>query len=402
MGKTDEKKIGCVIIMHPGQNNYGSSLQGYATIYKIVQLGYSCEIIRYVKKRAILGVLKNLPGLLKIGLIGQVCYRLRKKRDLLLHKEFRKTKAIRTKAVNAFKAKYLDSISKFYIGFKALHNGSLNYSAVMVGSDQVWGPFSLYSKFYNLLFVDDSIPKFSYASSFGVSSIAHCQRKAVAAYLNRIDRLGVREQRGQEIVKELTGRNDAKVVLDPTLLLSRDEWEKNIDESRCVINEPYILCYILGERKDIRQKIKDLRNKSGLKIVNLPHIDNYHSIDDELGDINLYDVDPFDFIHLVRDATYVVTDSFHGSVFSILFHKKFLTFYRQDPKAKGSTHSRIDSLFEIFKIKDRIFCGGEILSHMQKDINYNYIDQTLKKMREESVTFLSNGLALSQNVESKR
>ena len=402
MGKTDKKKIGCVVIIHPGQNNYGSSLQGYATIYKIGQLGYDYEIIRYIKKRSIRELLGNLPSLLKIGLIGQICYRLRKKRDLLLHKEYKRTKAVRTKAVDAFKSKYLDSVSRFYVGFQDLHNGSLNYSTVMVGSDQVWGPFSLYSKFYNLLFVDDSIPKFSYASSFGVSNIAPCQQEAVAAYLNRIDKLGVREQRGKEIVKELTGRDDAQVVLDPTLLLSREEWEKNIDERRCVVNEPYILCYILGERKDIRLMIKDLRKKSGLKIVNLPHIDNYHSIDNELGDINLYDVDPFDFIHLVRDAKYVVTDSFHGSVFSILFHKKFLTFYRQDPKTKGSTHSRIDSLFGMFKIKDRIFCGGDILSQMQNEINYDFVDRTLEEMRKESVKFFSDCLALSQDVTSKR
>lgn len=136
--------------------------------------------------------------------------------------------------------------------------------------------------------------------------------------------------------------------------------------------------------------------------MNLPHIDNYHSIDNELGDINLYDVDPFDFIHLVRDAKYVVTDSFHGSVFSILFHKKFLTFYRQDPKTKGSTHSRIDSLFGMFKIKDRIFCGGDILSQMQNEINYDFVDRTLEEMRKESVKFLSDCLALSQDVTSKR
>lgn len=397
----NEKKIGCVVIMHPGQNNYGSSLQGFATVKKIGQLGYEYEIIRYNKKRTAKETLSQLPDMLKIGLIGQVCYRLNKKLDFLLHKEYKRTRAIRTKAVNAFKARYLDAKSRFYTGYDALHKGSLNYATVMVGSDQVWGPFSLYSKFYNLLFVDDTIPKFSYASSFGVSVIHTCQRKAVAGYLNRIDRIGVREQRGKEIVKELTGK-EAEVVLDPTLLLTREEWEANIDESRCKVDEPYILCYVLGERKDIRDSIKELGRQTGIKIVNLPHIDNYHAMDDKLGDINLYDVDPFDFIRLVRDAKYVVTDSFHGSVFSILFHKKFLTFYRKDPKKKGSTHSRIDSLFNIFHVKDRIYTEGDIKQQMEAEIDYGYVESTLSKMRKSSLSFLTECLTLSKNAVSDK
>lgn len=390
----NEKKIGCVVIMHPGQNNYGSSLQGFATVSKIGQLGYDYEIIRYNKKRSVKEMLSQLPDMLKIGLVGQVCYRLHKKLDFMLHKEYKRTRAIRTKAVDTFKAQYLDAKSRFYTGYEALHKGSLNYAAVMVGSDQVWGPFSLYSKFYNLLFVDEAIPKFSYASSFGVSVIHPCQKKAVAGYLNRMDKIGVREQRGKEIVKELTGK-EAKVVLDPTLLLTREEWETNIDESRCAMDEPYILCYVLGERKDIRESIKELSRQTGIKIVNLPHIDNYHSMDDRLGDINLYDVDPFDFIRLVRDAKYVATDSFHGSVFSILFHKKFLTFYRKDPKKKGSTHSRIDSLFDIFHVKDRIYTDGNIRRQMEAEIDYGYVESKLSRMRIDSCIFLESCLKLA-------
>lgn len=394
----ENKKVGCVIIMHPGQNNYGSSLQGFATVYKIGQLGYDYEIIRYNKERSLTEFVKDMPSLLKIGLIGNLWYRFHKKLDFLCHREYKRTRAMRTKAVDVFKEKYLDSKSRFYTGYDSLCRGSLNYSAVMVGSDQVWGPFSLYAKFYNLLFVDDRIPKFSYASSFGVSNIHPCQKDAVAHYLNRINRIGVREQRGKEIVKELTGR-DAEVVLDPTLLLSQDEWARNIDEARCKVGEPYILCYVLGERKDIRGVIKELGEKTGLKIVNLPHIDNYHAMDNSLGDINLYDVGPFDFIRLIRDADYVVTDSFHGSVFSILFHKKFITFYRQDPKAKGSTHSRIDSLFSIFNIKDRIY-KTDIYDSIQKEIDYDYVDGKLEEMRKDSIKFLTDSLALSKNVET--
>ncbi len=113
------------------------------------------------------------------------------------------------------------------------------------------------------------------------------------------------------------------------------------------------------------------------------------------GHINLYDVDPFDFIRLVRDAKYIVTDSFHGSVFSILFQKKFMTFYRKDPNAKGSTHSRIDSLFNIFGLSNRLF-KTNLYSEIQQDIDYEYTNEVLAQMREESIKFLSDSLLLSK------
>lgn len=397
-------KIGCVVIMHPGQCNYGSSLQGYATVKKVADLGYSYEIIRYSNQRN-LRYFTNIIGLLRSGAFKQWRYVRMKKNDFKSNPEFSRTRAVRVKAVDSFKKRYLDSASHYYKDYKDLQAGSKNYGAVFVGSDQVWGPLSLYSRFYNLYFVDESVPKFSYASSFGVSEIYPWQKKGVAGFLNRMDMIGVREQRGQEIVKELTGK-EAVVVCDPTFLLTQQEWLGALEENERTrgkerndepyeINEPYILTYVLGEREDVREQIKKLRNESGIKVVNLPHIDNYHAMDDNLGDINLYDVDPFDFIRLIKDAEYVVTDSFHGSVFSILLHKKFLTFYRKPAAEKGNTNSRIDSLFNLFDLTDRLF-KGDIFGQLKKDIDYGYVDQRVNELRRNSLDFLRKGLSLSE------
>lgn len=398
------KKIGCVIIMHSGQCNYGSSLQGYATVKKVADLGYDFEIIRYVKTRKIESIVKNFVGLIRSGAYKQWKYIQRKKKDLKEHSEFAHTRKIRVEAVDVFKKMYLDNVSHFYTGYKALQEGSKNYGVVFVGSDQVWGPLSLYSRFYNLYFVDDSVPKFSYASSFGVSEIYSWQRKGVAGFLNRMQMVGVREQRGQQIVKELTGKN-AQVVCDPTFLLTPEEWICNMTEHEkkrskvrngepYKVDEPYILSYVLGEREEVREEIRKLRKESGLKVVNLPHVDNYHAMDNDLGDVSLYDVDPFDFIRLVKDAKYIVTDSFHGTVFSILMHKKFITFYRKPSSEKGNTNSRIDSLFNILGLSDRLF-NGDIYAQIQKKIEYNYVDCKIEEMRNESLFFLKKGLELS-------
>lgn len=398
-----QNKVGCVVIMHPGQCNYGSSLQGFATIKKVADLGFDFEIIRYNKKRSISSSIKNFIGLMRSGAYKQWKYMQQKKKDLKGHPEFARTRLIRIKAVDSFKSNYLDSVSKFYNGYEELQKGSKNYGVVFVGSDQVWGPLSLYSRFYNLYFVDENVPKFSYASSFGVSEIFPWQRKGVAGFLNRMQMIGVREQRGKEIVKELTGK-EAMVVCDPTFLLTVDEWLKAMQENEksrgqkrfqepYSINEPYILTYVLGERKDVREQIKKLKKKSGLKVVNLPHIDNYHAMDDTLGDINLYDVDPFDFIRLIKDAQYIITDSFHGSVFSILMHKKFITFYRKPSTEKGNTNSRIDSLFNIFGLSERLY-NADIYKQIQKDIDYDHVDQKVDALRTDSLDFLRRGLSL--------
>lgn len=403
MMSSRRRKVGCVVIMHPGQCNYGSSLQGYATIKKIADLGYDYEIIRYNKTRDLKLLAKSFVGLMRSGAYKQWRYLQQKKKDFRNNPEFARTRRIRVKAVDAFKTQYLDSVSHFYTGYKALQEGSKNYDVVFVGSDQVWGPLSLYSCFYNLYFVDDSIPKFSYASSFGVSSIYPWQKRGVAGFLNRMQMIGVREKRGQQIVKELTGK-DAQVVCDPTFLLTPDEWiaamAKNErrrgqlrDNEPYEIKEQYILTYVLGERADIREEIKRLRKESGLKIVNLPHIDNYHAMDDNLGDINLYDVDPFDFIRLIKDAQYVVTDSFHGSVFSILMRKKFITFYRKPQSEKGNTNSRIDSLFGLFGLSKRLF-KKNLWKEIREEIDYDFVEQQILKLRQESLSFLEKGLQL--------
>ena len=156
--------------------------------------------------------------------------RLVRKRILQKYPQYAEGIRLRTEAVNKYKEKKLIPLFHEYVGYDALHEGSKNYSAVVVGSDQVWTPMSLPNKFFNLLFVDDSVPKIAYASSFGVSEIPQFQKKATGKYLNRFAYIGVREQRGKEIVDSLSHQT-AQVVADPTLLLSREEWEAEISDS---------------------------------------------------------------------------------------------------------------------------------------------------------------------------
>lgn len=383
-------KIGCVIAYGENHNNFGTSLQGYATIKKIRDLGYTPEMIRYNKKLSVLDKLRlTILMVLCGGTKGKM--RVVKERiNKILHKQYAKNIDIRTKSVNRYKEEKLKPFFKYYNGYEELREGSLNYDVVIVGSDQVWTPMGLYGKFFNLLFVDESVAKMSYASSFGVGQIPSIQTKQTKEYLERFDVLGVREIKGKEIVETLSNKK-AVVVADPTLLLTREEWEDEVEN--CTINnsEPYIFCYLLGENSESREAVRELQQETGYKIITIRHLDEYVASDEEFGDEAPYDVSPNDFVKYIKEAQYVCTDSFHCTIFSILFHKKFSTFYRFNPLSKNSRNSRIDSLLEVLGLQDRLY-KGDISGALHREINYVQVDERLSKFREESLKFLRDSL----------
>lgn len=383
------EKIGCVIAYTEGHNNYGTSLQGYAMLKKIQQLGYEVEVINYEKRLTLAQKVKFVINAIRAGEAKNIVARLTAKQVLKQHPQYATNIAERTKAVNAYKAEKLLPLFHTYVGYDALHKGSLNYAAVVVGSDQVWTPMSLPNKFFNLLFVDDSVRKIAYASSFGVSEIPPFLRKATGAYLDRFYKIGVREQRGKEIVEELSHQH-ATVVADPTLLLNREEWETEIANARPSETQPYIFCYFLGTNQNARQAAKQLKAQTGYKIVTIRHMDEYVPEDEQFGDEAPYNVDPNDFVKYISKAAYVCTDSFHCTVFSILFHRQFMTFYRFAATSKTGRNSRINSLFNLLGLQDRLYVG-DILK-IKADIDYEHVESKLIALRTKSIDFLKNCL----------
>lgn len=393
------KKIGCVIAYSKGHNNYGTSLQGYAMLKKIQQLGYNVEVIEYEKRLSLYEKFLYVINALRVGdlqtLKREVYANWAKKR----HPQYAQNLKKRTKAVDSYKQKKIVPFFYRYVGYKALHEGSKKYDAVVVGSDQVWTPLSLPNKFYNLLFVDESVRKIAYASSFGVNEIPSFQKTATGFYLDRFYKIGVREQRGKELVDNLSHQK-AQVVADPTLLLTREEWEdevkENISETTTINKErsegkPYIFCYLISSNAEARKQAQILSNQKGLPIITIRHMEQYRKIDETIGDEAPYAVDPNDFVRYISHATYVCTDSFHCTVFSIIFHRRFMTFYRTKKSDKNSRNSRIDSLFNILGIpQEHIYIDNMIPIDAQ--INWDSVDEKLNVLRKESIDFLKNVL----------
>ena len=378
-----KKKVGiCACYTN---HNYGSMLQSFATQKVFESEGFECEMIRYKKKKTPIFLVKQIPRLFNRITISDKKLVISKKINFALHSKAKRENDIREKAFDRFQKKYFTKLSPIYYGYDVLKKEAVNYVGVISGSDQVWSPSALATHFYDLTFVPDNIVKASYASSFGVKKIPSYQIRRTKYYLKRLQFVSVREKSGRKIIKDLIDR-DAPVVCDPTFLLTNEKWAEYIPETR-LINEPYIFAYFLGPSSEHREAVKEFSKKSGIKIVTIHHMDQYVKADEKFGDIVMSDVGPEEFVNLIRGASYVCTDSFHGTIFSILHNKLFITFNRYNDKAKDSKNSRIDSICEILGLTSRRY-HNDLLNEIQKPIDYAEVEKKATDFRMNSLAYI--------------
>lgn len=370
--------------------NYGSMLQALAIQVVINELGYDNEFIVYKKKKTPIFLLKQLPRLLNRNLMADKLLVIRKNRDIKKYPEIQKQLTIRNQAFKRFQDTYYTDFSDTYYGYDALKKGASKYSSIVVGSDQLWTPGGLATNFYNLMFAPDNVNKVSYATSFGVSNIPWYQINRTKKYLKRINYLSVREINGAKIVKEISGRT-AEVVADPTILLGKKEWDTQVP-IRKLVPQKYIFCYFLGNNEEHREAALKLSKEKSIQIISTPFLDEFVKTDLSFGDKQLFNIGPDDFINLIRNAEYVLTDSFHCTVFSLLYHKNFVVLDRFSSGSKNSRNSRIDSLCLLTETSQKRY-SGDILGNIEASIDYSVVDKNIETLRHNSMDFLSNALA---------
>ena len=268
------------------------------------------------------------------------------------------------------------------------------YETMVVGSDQLWLPGNIAADYYTLNFVPESVNTVACATSFGQSTLPRDSAKKASHFLRRIRHLSVREESGQKLVKELTGRN-VPVVCDPVLLFSADTWKEVEKEifSEHTRHGPYIFCYFLGHNTKHRAFAKHLRAETGYRIVTLPHLDEYVRSDEEYADEKFYCAGPGQFIRLIRCASYVCTDSFHCSAFALLYERPLFPFRRYAGKTKLSTNSRLDTLFRLSGADVEILKGDEdIRKCLAREKNGSRAAAGLEAFREYSWNYLQTAL----------
>ncbi|CDA30465.1 polysaccharide pyruvyl transferase [Clostridium sp. CAG:492] len=385
-----DKKVGIVSCYF--KHNYGSMLQAYATQKVLDNMEIPNETINIDenidfangKKKYYMSQITNIPFIKsKLGMV-------KLKFDKKINKNLGNNIQIRDNKYKEFEKNF--KLTKPYKTYKELSEQCAKYSDVIVGSDQLWLPVNVVADYYTLNWVPDNVNKVSYATSFGVSTVPDKYKNDYKKFLNRINCLSTREEAGVKLVEQLSD-NKATLVCDPTLLLNKEEW-MDIQKEEPIIKEKYILCYFLGKNIEHRKFAERLKEKTGCKIVSLNHADEYVKYSDKFCDYAPYDIGPAEWINLIRNAEYVCTDSFHGTVFSLINNTKFFTFERYSNKnSKVSTNSRIYSLLGIVDLKERILSGTENVDDVIKmQINFDNVNEKLDKFRESSKRFLKNSI----------
>lgn len=396
------KKRVAIITMFHNSINYGGVLQAYALQTTIQNLGFDCDVIRYSKnekavtisavKRELLEGSSTLEHITKIYdlFVRTVRYILKNAFKKLVLKIYLDQKiSLRKNAFAIFNKEHVPS-TKPYTD-ETISECVEDYDIFVCGSDQIWNPKG-FTPAYFLDFVPESKLKIAYAPSIALNSLIDPEIACIQPLVNRFDAISVREERGKELVEMLTDK-EVYWVLDPTLLLEYDEWKKIIRPYP--IKRPYIFCYMLGKSKENKQFVLNVAEKLGMPVVTIPFVTKDNFISLTYGDIWVYDAGPGEFLSLIQNARYVITDSFHGSVFSIIFRKNFFTLKRSNDDTRSSVNSRVYSLLEICQLEDRLIndVGSFDLANFANEIDYETVFAHLNKKREQSLKFLVQALS---------
>lgn len=347
------KKIGIVTIND--NNNYGNRLQNYAVQEVLKKNNYE-------------------PITLKNDAFSNTkeYYILRKIKNFNYNGNY----ASDIERANRFREfnKYIKFSEKKITPYTKINE---EYDYFITGSDQVWNPSSRLRDVDVLNFAQPD-KRVSFAASFGVSQIPKSFEKKVKKEISKFKFISVREEAGKKIIEKLTDRKDIEVLLDPTVLLTSEEWDKVAKRPKQLKSRKYILNYFLGNLSVERKKqIEKIAKENNCDIINI--LDKNSPF---------YKIGPSEFIYLEKNAFLICTDSFHSCVFSIIYNRPFIVMEREDDRV--SMNSRIETLLKKFKLEDRKYTG----KLEEKDLEYDYNEtyEIIKKEKEKSKNFLLKSL----------
>lgn len=372
-------------------HDYGGMLQAFATQRFLTKNGIDSDVINFDKLKGDINKRKwryFLSNIFDLSIVKEKSKLIEKKFKQKSNEKLKSGMAERDAAFDEFCKNHF-KVSRAFKSWEDMAKASRNeYDAVVVGSDQLWLPSNIMADYYTLNWVPQDVKKIAYATSFGIGSIPAKYSKIYSHYLKRINYLSARETSGQNIIKKLAGR-DVQLVNDPALLLDADGWNEVIS-NRPLIKEKYVFCYFMGNNPEQRDFVRRLANEKGLKVVALLHLDQYISSDENYVDMAPWHVSPADFVNLVKNAECVCTDSFHGTVFSIIYSRPFFTFKRFNKKASLSTNTRITSLLTRLGLMDRLVLDMD--SKQAFDIDWKKIQSGVSQFRKASSEYLLNAI----------
>ena len=351
--------------------NYGASLQAYALQQYLLAKNVKNEIINYMPSylnwhchfKWWISPKSSYYGKVRFNPLLRLLYvTIRYLVDLRTYS--------RKRNFDRFTSKYL-KLTKLCRDKREIDNIVTDANILIAGSDQIWNSYNLINgsdpAFY-LSFGPHNAKRISYAASFGANQIDEKLEDFVKSNLDKFCKISVREQSGVEVLKKLGFQSD--VVLDPVFLLSKEEWLHKLDIK--TNNQEYILIYNLGEEnREIYEFAKTLHEVTGLKIISIFGKVHLRWCDE------IQDAGPIEFLSMIYNASYIITNSFHASAFSIIFKKEFFSFSYN--KSKAST--RIYEMLKSYNLLNRYNPNQDVI--ILNSIDYDIIEEKL----ESSISF---------------
>lgn len=352
-----KKSIGIVTIT---SHNLGNRLQNYALQEYLLSKNYDVKTIPKNSYTAIKMELKRLKFIIK----------------LLLSKFIKKYKSVSWECFNG-------KIN--WENYSVKDNAEAlvkKYDYFVAGSDQIWNPIFNLDRNKMFLTFARKEQKIAYAASIGISELPKEWEEFYAKNIKEFTSISVREDDAAKIIKNLTGRS-VKVLIDPTMLLTKEKWEEVTKDSRININYKYVVKYFLGPRNDKYDEYIENRAKEiGAKVLDVTEYN------EENNDV----IGPAEFVYLIANSNGVFTDSFHGTVFSLLFEKPFIVFDRAVEKETGNMSSRLDTLLNKFNIKGQRIVDVSELDNIHPEVDYKKIGEILQKERKLAEEYLEEAL----------
>lgn len=364
------KKIG--ILTLNGYVNYGNRLQNYALQEVLKSIGFEVETIRVNRsnKPEISERLKSISNL------NDLLTKIKNRLNHYLQKNVRQS---RESIFREFSHKHLNETKNIISNDCEATELNRFFDYFVTGSDQVWNPNNLHGTSFFFLTFADKGKKIAYAPSFGVSEIENKDKINYKKWLLDINKLSVREEAGAKIIKDLTGR-DAAVLVDPTLLLMKNEWLKISREANNKPQKKYLLTYFLGGVPyEYQTQVDMIAKQNNLDIINLG----------DIKDKATYITGPSEFIDYINNCSVFCTDSFHGAVFSIILEKPFIVYERI---GTTSMYSRINTLLDKFDLNSRK--AENVSSADVFQIEFSHLKAKLEFERKKSLDYLKDALEI--------
>lgn len=361
------KKIGIVTIFD--ENNYGNRLQNYALQETLKKEEFEVITFKNIIK------CNNCPNTFMERIENSLFFVLKRIQEEIKFKK-------RYSRYIFFKKFDKENINtyKHYITGNNAKKIDKKFDYFIAGSDQIWNHGFRELTYIDTLQFTKSSKKISYAASLAVNDIK--EKKYIDRIKNSISdfkAISVREDAGKKVIEQITGRTDVEVLVDPTMLLNEEEWNKVAKKPEYLKEDKkYILNYFLGEiPKEWENEIKKLAKEEEYEIINILEKNS-----------KFYNTGPSEYLYLVKNASVICTDSFHSCVFSILYNKPFIVFERIVKKI--NMNSRIETLLKKFNLEDRKFDGKIKKENLEFD--YENVKKILEVERKKSFKFLKKAL----------